>query len=185
MWPHKDLGWWAFVLTVVGLVLLVPASIVANLITPKLKDWWAGRSLISLTNRIVKVRRSLEEMEKFPTLTETEDQILRNIATTCFLIFAVGYFMLTVVAVSMLVATQIFFPNEPYKLWHIISLATMWWILLMYFYRRRILQMRRYRHPRSPQVRADMKNSIAKLEAELQRKHGNGSGGTFQKNAFQ
>jgi hypothetical protein len=42
MWPHKDLGWWGFVLSLVALFLLYPVGVIVNITTPKLQNWWAG-----------------------------------------------------------------------------------------------------------------------------------------------
>jgi O-antigen/teichoic acid export membrane protein len=63
MFLGHDLAWWSFVLTIVGLILMFPAAIVANILTPKLQNWWAQRSLSSLKKRIDTIDKQLNDCE--------------------------------------------------------------------------------------------------------------------------
>jgi hypothetical protein len=74
--PHKALDWWALVLAVVSLVLLLPASIFANLITPKVKDWWTEGSQALLLKRIAALEEELGRGAAIPPISEVEDFIL-------------------------------------------------------------------------------------------------------------
>ena len=59
MWIHHDAAWWALVLAIVALVLMLPVNLLANFMTPILKNWWAGRSLKTLDQRIGKLEKWL------------------------------------------------------------------------------------------------------------------------------
>jgi hypothetical protein len=73
MWLGHDLAWWSFVLAVMALVLMVPANLFANFLTPKLKDWWAERSKASLQKRIKNIEDQLTESE----ITEFEELMMK------------------------------------------------------------------------------------------------------------
>jgi hypothetical protein len=72
MWLHHDAAWWGLVLAIVGLALLLPASILANLLTPMLKNWWAERSVASTRKRIAKLEEELAQaVAEYPEPSET------------------------------------------------------------------------------------------------------------------
>jgi hypothetical protein len=77
MWPHKDLGWWGFVISIIALLSAYPLSLLANLTSPALKNWWAERSVASTRKRIDQLERQLAEYMQYPALSEGEDYILR------------------------------------------------------------------------------------------------------------
>jgi hypothetical protein len=79
MWPHKDLGWWGFVIAVVALLLAYPFSLLANLTSPTVKNWWAARSRAGLQKRIRTLARELAVMEQNPPLTHAEYGALMGI----------------------------------------------------------------------------------------------------------
>jgi hypothetical protein len=64
MWLHHDLAWWGVFLGGLALVLMFPANIVANLVPPKLKNWWAERSVASTRERIEKLKKQLADYEQ-------------------------------------------------------------------------------------------------------------------------
>ena len=60
---HHDLGWWGFVLAVLALLIAYPLSLLANLTSPFIKNWWAERSVTSIRKRIDKLERQLQDYE--------------------------------------------------------------------------------------------------------------------------
>jgi hypothetical protein len=76
MFLHHDLGWWGFWIT---LGLAYPLSVLANLTTPILKDWWAARSRAGLQNRVRTLTTKLACMEQHPPLTNAEYLTLMGI----------------------------------------------------------------------------------------------------------
>lgn len=79
MFLGHDASWWGVALAITGLVLMVPTSIFATMITPAIQyrlSQWMGTSL---TQRIAKAEAELAELEQLPPLTLTEDYILKGI----------------------------------------------------------------------------------------------------------
>jgi len=79
LWGH-DLGWWAFILTLVGLALMFPVAILANLCTPALKNWWSERSAATTKTRIEKLKQQLADYEQnYGLMSDVEEQLFRGI----------------------------------------------------------------------------------------------------------
>jgi hypothetical protein len=94
MWLHHDASWWALILAILALLLMLPVNLLANFMTPLLKDWWAGRSVNALTERISRLQSNLSALEKSSVLTETESTLFRGMESITKLIWNVGYFIL-------------------------------------------------------------------------------------------
>jgi hypothetical protein len=104
MWPHKDLGWWGFVIAIVTLILAYPVDVLAHLTSPMLKNWWAERSVASLEKRIEKLDKQLADYEQnYPLLTPTEHHILRGIDV----LGMVGALIVALIAIMILVACSV------------------------------------------------------------------------------
>jgi len=93
MWGH-DLGWWGFVLSVMALLGAYPLSLLANLTSPILKDWWARRSTKSLEKRVAKLQAELSGMATIPLLTPIESKMFQAIRMLMMVAFAGPYFVL-------------------------------------------------------------------------------------------
>jgi hypothetical protein len=76
---HHDLAWWGVFLAVVGLILMFPVAVLANILTPKLKNWWAERSEASTKKRIEKLEQQLADCEQHEELSFAEDYLLKGI----------------------------------------------------------------------------------------------------------
>jgi len=81
MWLRHDASWWALVLAIAALVLMVPANVVSNVLTPLLLNWFATWSNAALERRIAKLENQLAELEKNPAIDEAQEQILWGITT--------------------------------------------------------------------------------------------------------
>ena len=64
----KDLGTWAFILSLLTLILMYPAGLLINLTTPLVANWLAKWSRSSLEKRISKLENKLAELEKNPAI---------------------------------------------------------------------------------------------------------------------
>ena len=80
---HHDLGWWGFVLSVIALILLVPLNLLSNILTPKIQNWWAERSLANTRRRIQRIEEDLIEYQE---MSEVDDQILSGIEGVLLLV---------------------------------------------------------------------------------------------------
>jgi hypothetical protein len=76
---HHDLGWWAFIISIVALVAAYPLSLLANLTTPFIVTWFVRWSRSSLEDRIAGLERTLQDLEKEPPIDEVQDQTLWEI----------------------------------------------------------------------------------------------------------
>jgi hypothetical protein len=71
------------IVSLVALLLAFPLSLLANLATPKIRNWWAERSKTALENRIRKLEAELRKLEaeleflnQCPPMSEAEKEIL-------------------------------------------------------------------------------------------------------------
>src|ERR1039458_4719054 len=78
-WLPKDKATWGFWISIFTLFVAVPFGIVANLLTPKIRDWWAARSRRSLAARIEVLESELTESEITRSPNELSTNILRMV----------------------------------------------------------------------------------------------------------
>jgi hypothetical protein len=79
VWLHHDLAWWGVFLAVVALVLMLPMNLIANMMTSKLKDWWAARSRTALLKRRDKLIGEKNAFRPDAVLSEQQDWVIRGI----------------------------------------------------------------------------------------------------------
>lgn len=48
--------------TILAILLAIPLSVAANIITPKIQEWWATTSEARKTRRVVQLRRDIEQL---------------------------------------------------------------------------------------------------------------------------
>ena len=101
---HHDRDWWALVISVIALVGAYPLSLLANLTSPSLKNWWAERSVAAIKARIQQLEKQLEDYEKYKELTEGEDYILRAVEALAMLllvcILMLAMVLLTIISIA-------------------------------------------------------------------------------------
>ena len=78
MW-HKDLGWWAFWISLLALISAFPLSVLANLASPKIRNWWASRSRAALQKRIAVLESDLAHMQEGEPITNVESFMLSSV----------------------------------------------------------------------------------------------------------
>jgi len=167
MWPHRDLGWWGFVISVVALLGAYPLSLLANLTSPALKNWWAERSIASTRKRIDKLEKQLAEYMQEPALTEGEDYILRATEALSMLL-ALCVTMLAVLLMSLASfapATVSNHDKEPLVALALVGAVCAFLIGIVAFGR-----FSRFRRKRSPIDRNNLNKYIDELKKKLSQK---------------
>lgn len=156
---HHDLGWWGVVLSIAALVLMIPASMVANLLTPLLANWIATSSKKSLDNRIAKLERQLAELEQNAVTDEVQDEILWGITNLKIRMLQVtsavaitGYLGVRAIANTN---TQMF---DQFSEWVFVVLIVNMIVTLQLRYKKD------FRFKRSPRVRESLLKSIHELK---------------------
>lgn len=157
---HHDLAWWGVTLSIVALVLMVPAAILANVVTPKIQNWWASRSRASLVKRIDKLERRRDGWEHFELITPTEEIVLNSIQIllACVIpgVFGIGY-----VAISSLFEHS----KDP-------AIIIILFVLLLAAFLAMwgAQQITQYREPRSSRSRDYLKRELEMLKLVLAKK---------------
>jgi hypothetical protein len=157
---HHDLGWWGVVLSIVALVLMIPASMVANLLTPLFVNWLVSWSRSSLESRIAKLEKQLAELEQHPAIDEVQDQILWGITNLKMRMMEVTS---TVAIIGYFGARTIANPDaDAFKLFSV-------WVFIILnlttFLTLRLRYQKDFRFKRSPKVREGLLKSINELKA--------------------
>jgi heme A synthase len=167
MWPHRDLGWWGFVISLMALLGAYPLSLLANLTSPALKNWWAERSIASTRKRIDKLEKQLAEYMKDPALTEGEDYILRATEALSMLL-ALCVTMLAVLLMSLAWFAPVTVSNhdkEPLVALALVGAVCAFLIGIVVFGR-----FSRFRRKRSPIDRNYLNKYIEELKKKLDQK---------------
>jgi hypothetical protein len=81
-WVPRDIGTWALILTVFGLIIMYPVAILANMSTPWIKNWWAERSSTASQKRIAKLEKELASIEAIPELSIPLNMVFEGILNT-------------------------------------------------------------------------------------------------------
>jgi hypothetical protein len=177
MLSHHDLAWWGVFLTVAGLILMLPVAIVANILTPKLKNWWAERSITSTQKRIEALEKHLADcLSKYGQLSDGEDSILKGIVALGMF----GVFSLTmVVGIFLEVVTRNNFTAVPQNMSPFllveIKIQTIFILAVAFIFEYVIIgNIERFRQRGSHEVRKDLRKSIDKLRAKLAMKQSTG-----------
>jgi hypothetical protein len=155
--PH-DLG---TLLAIVALILMYPVSLVANLSTPWIRDWWSARSLASLTERRDKLVAFQEDINDEPTIDEATDAILRALQN---LIMAVTHCAHVILAGIWLL---IWYQGREWTLQELIFAILIFENVGFGLLLR--ARVRGYRRRVSPALRELLAEEIAELEAKLTR----------------
>src|ERR1035441_9883765 len=72
----KDKATWGIVLAIAAIVLAFPLSLLANLLTPDIRNWWAGRSIAAMRRRLSDLESERAKMETYTLISEGEETIL-------------------------------------------------------------------------------------------------------------
>jgi hypothetical protein len=190
---YRDLNWWGIVIGLTALACSLPLTILGNILTPrllnwwassslKMRNWWANRSLKSLIGSIAKLKQTLSEMEELPPLTETEEAILASNELNRKMIWGFGSFGLVSVLLFVL-STVSSRPSVPMPLlirpgeFITVSGQTFRRIFLIFIafamtanyfiYALETWDLTNFRRQRSPYERERIRIQIAVLEGKL------------------
>jgi hypothetical protein len=165
---HHDLGWWGFVLGIAALVLTYPISLLANLTSPAIKNWWAERSVASLQKRIRKLEQQLAEYDTREMLTEGMDRLLVGVEVLGFLtsmtLMLVDLAFLTG-AMQLVLVNVMILPKVP-LLTLIIATPILAFLLLLVI----VIRVTRFRVKHSPWDREQLRSSLAQLTKKANQK---------------
>ena len=159
-WPHYDRTTWGLILAVAALVLMIPANILSNILTEKLRNWWATRSQSSLRSRIEMLESELAELEKRPAISEVEEQLLSFMPKVDMLLTETLMIFLAVVLIFERSTSS---ENAFLKIVVVLSAIILMNVSRFFMLRKSFLFLRE----RSPSVRREVRTSILKLKARL------------------
>jgi len=75
-WLPKDKATWGIILAVAAILISIPLNLVGNLLTPKVRNWWAERSATALKQRIAELQNKLAKANQYPFISDGESFIL-------------------------------------------------------------------------------------------------------------
>ena len=169
MFLHHDLSWWAFVLSVAAIVSAYPLSLLANLTSPAIKNWWAERSVTSTRARIEKLEKQLADYEQSKELSELEDWALQAIEG----IGTLGMVCVEILAVALLLTAAtlpgVAGPSRPDIRPGLVILGLLSAFMGLLFQFLIFDKLRRFRLKQSPSVRNGLRKSLEQLTAKLGR----------------
>jgi hypothetical protein len=157
-WRPHDL---ATFLAILALILMYSVSLVANLSTPMLRDWWAARSQASLIKRRSALLTQTDELRDVPMVDEGADLILKF----------VGVAIATVTFATHIVLGGIFLLLDSMRIIRgDFPRTAFFWILMwsnLGLGLRSVLRVKRARRRISPAVRSNMEKEIQRIEAKI------------------
>jgi len=164
MWLHHDASWWALALAILALILMLPVNLLANFMTPILKNWWAERSAAATRTLIEALEKQLVDHEQYKEMSEGEDYILMATEGLSMLL-ALCTSMLSVVLLSLVAfatPTPSADDRHPVMLLAVFSALAAFLIGIIGFGR-----ISKFRRTRSPFVRAGLRKNIGQLKDRL------------------
>ena len=165
MWPHKDLGWWAFVIGIIALFAAYPLEVLAHITAPNWKNWWAERSRASVTKRVSLLEKEQEKMAKIPEASEAESFIMWRlelltiiVGMSVHMLLFMGYFAVITLGQDLQKSTNISFKIGMFT---VISLN---FLVMQLATRGSLTKFRRFR---SPLYRKRVQKNIEELKSKL------------------
>lgn len=167
MWLHRDLAWWGVFLGALALLLMFPANIVANLVTPKLKNWWSERSAASTRKRIEKLEKELASSEQYKELSELEDYAVKAIEGIGILaVVCLGILAITLLTDTTSVRLVTAFPGIRLGMVILALFSVVFGFLINFLVFNKLGELRK---KQSPFDRKVLRKSIENLKAKLAR----------------
>jgi len=148
MFLGHSANWWAIVISVAFFLLTFPLSVLANWVTPSLKNWYAERSVAATQARIAQIEKELQE----PELTDFEDHALMGIQVT-LVMTSLGVLLLSVLVL-----------NSARDSW-LLAVASLGMTVLVFSAVLRTI--RRFHQVRSPRLRFHQRKDVERLKARV------------------
>lgn len=167
------LGWWGSVAGIISLIWVV-CDRIARIASPPLKNWWSQRSMLSLQDRIEKLKKKLADcVAPSEMLSMTEDRILFGITFAGMMLV----FIMQVIPLLLILGLSAFKTSEshpirmsPSSLLCIIFICIFSYVLALIANQKYIEELSKYRSLRSPVERGNLEASIRKLRQKLDSK---------------
>jgi hypothetical protein len=157
---HNDLATWGFFLSILGILLVIPLTMLGNLLTRKFENWWAARSKATLLTRIAKLKSRLEKCEQSSILDETQSYILEGIELLIiFLITSSSVLLYTILSTAYKILKG-YSLHGPTAFFLVVIVTDV--ILLLKVYAPRA----QWRLDRSAHYRTDLRTQVSKLETK-------------------
>jgi hypothetical protein len=165
MWPHKDLGWWGFVISIIALLGAYPLSLLANLTSPVLQNSWATRSRASVQKRISQLKEELAKMATVSEASEVDDFIMWRLELLNNALGLAVHLLLS----SIYLAAVAFQPNVRTRIGFLFYFWFLMTILLNFalVYTATQGKSKEFRRMRSPRQRERLQKNIEILKAKL------------------
>lgn len=87
-----DKSTWGLIVGFGAIILTIPLTIIGNLITPAIRNWWAGRSTPArLAARISFLEYEFDKLVDEPPLSDAEQQTLVTLGVLGFLVICIFF----------------------------------------------------------------------------------------------
>lgn len=165
MWMGHDAAWWGLVLAIVALALMLPANLLANFLTPILKDWWAERSIESAKRRYKKLVIELEALELLHPNPDWKMALIFLSLQTIVMIATLSFEVLQLIIVILITAPAMSVSHPKSIAVRLLAVVTTIAICLLTLIVTK--QLRRAMIIESASHRTDLQDSIEKLKQKL------------------
>jgi hypothetical protein len=162
-----DLNRIGFAVGIIALFLAIPLAIVANLLTPLVRDWYSTSSQRRLHERLAKLQERLRSSEQGWTFTPAEWQIYRDTGLIARIALAAFHGIFTIVLLLLILYRDVLRTTiKTHSTWNYWELVLL--VLLMYSFNifLAIRFLRRYDRSRTMHStigREDLTKEIARL----------------------
>jgi hypothetical protein len=161
-----DLTKLGLVVAIVAILLAIPLSVLANLLTPRIQNWWSQRSAKSLRSRIHKLQQELAEYQPYALIDEASAYTLWGI----FMISTMCLLLIRLLAAVAFMVLMIGTHSEKINIPVLISLVVMLGSIELFAYGLKktfFKELNEFRWRHSPVRREDISNDIRKLQEKL------------------
>src|ERR1700678_1516272 len=103
---------WNKVFDVVAVALAVPLSVAANLLTPRIRDWYSTTTQRRLRKRLSALEQEYEDVENEPLWSRAEAEIFKTISFVGLDIVFLFTIMFTIPQVAVIAFNKVIIPVD-------------------------------------------------------------------------
>ena len=163
-WPSYDRTTWGLVIGIVALILAFPLSLLANIVTPSIKNWWAERSVKSLKKRIVKLEAEFSRMKTFPMFSWMQYHTFHSMMNLAKLLAMSVHILIGAALLPTIVSWHLQFGIKDGLAMVLLMMNVLnYWVVMG--------TTRDFIRRSSPPARRNLEIAIIKLKKELDRRH--------------
>jgi hypothetical protein len=166
-----DINRVGFLIGVLALVLAVPLSIAANLLTPRIQNWWSRRSQRALKSRIAQLQETLKKSESAWTFTPAELEIRRLVTKLHSAVFFAVHTIFGLLGYLIIVFNKqlaVMTPSGHSTVILILSFPIVGLVLNFHFQRSKVEATRESLYLHTEKGRAELREQIKALQSRLQ-----------------